>query len=157
MVRLNQRQKFLEAENCHMFSCTLVSVHRQMSLIFQVLTASMVTYSFPHVFAILERGLTLGLSSYFFSSRMFSINFTRACGQSNVYVLLLFAKYFISALFTEIRPIAIVVKLLTTHPVKNRSQHRFIVKRNQYSERFSSLENLATLRNAGRDSDNVFV
>ena len=45
MVRFNPWQKIQEIENCHVFMCTLVSVQSQMSFLFQVLFATMVTYS----------------------------------------------------------------------------------------------------------------
>ena len=71
----------------------------------------------------------LGLNSLvIFSGDMNSIFFARTCKQSNVLVLLIFAKYLNFALFAEVQPIGIVVRLSTTYSVKVRSQHCFSLK-----------------------------
>ena len=93
---------------------------------------------------------------YFFLSEVNSITFARTCKQSNACVLLIFAKYLKFALVAEVEPIAIVVRLPTTHSVKIRSQHRFF-KIFYPSERFISLELLATLMKTCSDSDDVVV
>ena len=87
---------------------------------------------------------------------MNSITFAWTCKQSNVYVLLIFAKYLNFAFFAKVEPIAIVVPSSTTHSVKIRSEHRFFGEFYS-SEQFSSLELFATYMKAGCDSDNVFV
>ena len=84
---------------------------------------------------------------------MSSIIFARTCTQSNVHVLLAYAKNLNFALFAEFQPIAIAVHVSSTDSVTVRSQHRKIY----YSERFFSLELFATLMKAGGDSDNVLI
>ena len=69
---------------------------------------------------------------------------------------MIFAKYLNFALFAEVEPIAIVVRLSTMHSVKIRSQYRFFFIFYS-SERFFSLELLATLMKAGNKSGNVVV
>ena len=48
MVRSNPSQKFQGVEKYHLFMCTLDLVQWQMSFLFQVLTATMVTYSLTY-------------------------------------------------------------------------------------------------------------
>ena len=84
---------------------------------------------------------------------MSSIIFAQTCTQSNVHVLLVYAKNLIFALFAEFQPIAIAVHLSSTDSVTVRSQHRKINIQNG----FFSLELFATLMKAGGDSDNVLI
>ena len=72
-----------------------------------------------------------------------------------MYILLVFAKNLIFALFAEFQPKAIVVLLSTTDSVISKSQHRFLLKFLFFRTFFFSLELLATLLKAGSDSDNV--
>ena len=88
---------------------------------------------------------------------MSSIIFARTRKQSNVYVLLVYAKNLSFALFAEFQPIATVVRLSTTDSVRVRSQHRFLLKILFFRTVFVSLELLATLMKAGSDSDNVII
>ena len=92
----------------------------------------------------------------FFLGEMNSITFARTCKQNNAYVPLIFANYLNVALVAEVEPFAIVVRLPTTHSVKIRSEHQFSFKFHA-SERFFSLELLATLLKADSDSYDVVV
>ena len=88
---------------------------------------------------------------------MSSIIFTRTHKQSNVYVLLVYAKNLNFALFAEFQPIATLVRLSTTDSVRVRSQHRFLLEILFLRTVFVSLELLATLMKTGSDSDNVII
>ena len=88
---------------------------------------------------------------------MNAISFARTCKQSNVYVLLSFAKYLNFALFAEVQPIAIVVRSSTTHSVTIRSKHQCFFEKITLQNGFFSLELLATLMKTGSNSDNVPV
>ena len=137
--------------------CTLVSTQCQMSFLFQVLTATMLNYSLWHVFAILEEGLTLGLNSnVIFSGKRNSIISARTCKQSNVYILLIFATDLNFALFAEVQPIAIVI--VYQHCIHSKTDKNVeFFRKFSTSERFLSLELIATLIKADSDSDNVPV
>ena len=158
MFRFNPKLKFQGVENYYLFMSTLILVQWQMSFLFQVRTATVVTNCFWHVFAIFERDPTLGSSSLvIFSGGMSSIIFARTRKQSNVYVLLVYAKNLNFALFAEVQPIATVVSLSTTDSDRVRSQHRFLLEILFFTTVFVSLELLATLMEAGSDSDNVII
>ena len=88
---------------------------------------------------------------------MSSIIFARTRKQSNVYVLLVYAKNLNLALFAEFQPIATVVRLSTTDSVRVGSQHRFLMETLFFRTVFVSLELLGTLVKTGSDSDNVNI